>query len=82
MRNVYNTHLKGPESKETLKLTDKNNTMIGRPQAAHYSRGTECCSKTLGPKGQGQLADRWEQEPYFVFKQPDPELSVYVIKRV
>ncbi|KAK7887202.1 hypothetical protein WMY93_026823 [Mugilogobius chulae] len=32
-------------------------------------------------KGRGKLANKWEETPYLVVKQPDPNLPVYVIQQ-
>lgn len=43
--------------------------------------GERVLLQDLRARGRGKLADRWEQRPYVVIKQADPDLPVYVIRQ-
>ena len=44
--------------------------------------GQQVLLQDMRAKGRGKLANKWEQRPYIVTKQPDPELPVYVLRQV
>lgn len=43
--------------------------------------GDRVLSRNVGIRGKHKLADRWEEEPYIVVRQPDPDIPVYEVRK-
>ena len=52
-----------------------------RARGAVVQIGDRVLCKYLAFKGRQKLANRWEEEPYTVIEQPNPEIPVYVIAK-
>ena len=52
-----------------------------RVRGATIESGDRVLVKILAFEGKHKLADRWEDEPYVVLQQPNPEIPVFVVQR-
>ena len=52
-----------------------------RTRGAQIAEGDRILVKIVAFDGKHKIADRWEEDPYIVKRQPNPEIPVYIVKK-